>query len=183
MATQHTSFIQPHFLISHYQILLNSIQPFRMARTLREVLLTLCKNCILFVCACVHALVPGGEWILTQGQSPFLGEADFRPGVRLASSLPDKPSTWRALEGSLQCAPTQTSRIKSQFNSVIIECINKEAARNHDMLQAVWWRTTRPAQMRPSFSLVRTQEAHSSQNALLSVMFSVWSWANILHAA
>ncbi len=55
MATQHTSFIQPLFLISHYQILLNVIQPFKTAATARKVLLTLCKNCIVFVFVCAHA--------------------------------------------------------------------------------------------------------------------------------
>lgn len=113
MATQHTSFIQPPFLISHYQIPLNSIQPFRIARTAREVLLTPCEILRLFVCACVR--VPGAEWILTQGQSLFLGEADFHPGVGLASSLSDKPFTWRAPEGSHSVH--QHKQVTSSHNS------------------------------------------------------------------
>lgn len=59
MDTQHTSFIQPQFLISHYQILLNSIQPFRMARTVREVLLTLYAKTAF--CLCVHVCTSSWE--------------------------------------------------------------------------------------------------------------------------
>lgn len=94
MATQHTSFIQPQFLISHYQILLNSIQPFRIARTVRKSAVNPMQK-LRFVCVRMRACVSAGSRVNPDPRtvSPFLGEADFRPGVRLASSLTDKPFT------------------------------------------------------------------------------------------
>lgn len=115
MATQHTSFIQPQFLISHYQILLNSIQPSRIVGTAKEVLFTLCK---IWVCLCTHALVPGAEWILTQGQSLFLGEEDFCPEVGLASTLSDKPFTSRAGVGA-HYSLHQHKQVTSSHNSAL----------------------------------------------------------------
>lgn len=59
MATQHTSFIQPQFLISHYQILLNSIQPFRIARTVRKSAVNSMQK-LRFVCVRMRARVSAG---------------------------------------------------------------------------------------------------------------------------
>lgn len=81
MDTQHTSFIQPQFLISHYQFLL-IMQPFRKTTTVREVLLT-AGAFLLCVCACV-CVCQEQERILTHERSLFLEEADLQPAVRLA---------------------------------------------------------------------------------------------------
>lgn len=115
MDTQHTSFVQPHFLISHYQILLNSIQPFRITRRVRDALLTLYAKTPF---CCLHALVPG-VWILTQQQSLFLIKADFRPRLSLIS--PSHGVHCRALYSVHQHKQVTSS----QLNSVIIQCINK----------------------------------------------------------
>lgn len=102
MDTQHTSFIQPLFLISHYQILLNSIQPFKTVRTERgrSAVNPLWKDCGLFLQAHVcMQLCQEHDWILTHEQFYSWSRQIFtlKLGWPLVSLIsPSLEEHWRA---------------------------------------------------------------------------------------
>lgn len=89
MDTQHTSFIQPQFLISHYQFLL-IMQPFRKTTTVREVLLTAGakRGAFLYVFLCVCVCVPGA------GENPDPRALSLPGRGRFAARSKAGPRLW-----------------------------------------------------------------------------------------
>lgn len=142
MDTQHTSFIQPQFLISHYQFLLNSTQPFRRARTAREAPLTrYAKRGFVCLSACSCARSMSESWpksSLSSWQRQSSTPEEGWPRLSLISL--SREEHWRAKYGL-----HQRKQVTSSYFSTAWIYSNNKGCWN---LQVVWWGADLSGQMR-----------------------------------